>query len=72
MNRVRGQDRRDVEFGAPCGFLERRERAERRRIEVIDGSIEEFESLMAAMNARRGEMIDRTISDWALALRRDK
>jgi len=72
MNRVRRQDRRSAGFDAPCGFIvERRKRPERRRIEVTESSMEEFESLIAAMNARRAEIIEQTIADWDLALRGD-
>ncbi len=49
--RKRGPDRRVDDVGPATGWRERRRNPERRMPEVAEGSLEEFESLVAGLEA---------------------
>ena len=52
MKRERGRDRRVFTFGPPSGFTERRIKAERRRLNALQTSLQQFEVLMSALGYR--------------------
>ena len=55
MFQKRGRDRRVKESGPTKGSLERRNIAERRKIEITESSYDEFEILMSALGFRHPE-----------------
>ena len=52
MRRERGRERRVFEFGPPNGCAERRSLAKRRRLDVLQASLSQFEVLMSALGFR--------------------
>ena len=58
MMQERGQDRRVRECGPPNGLADRRQIAERRKIEISEASIDEFEFLRSASSFRSSGSID--------------
>ena len=52
MRRERGRERRVFEFGPPRGCSERRQASERRKLDTLQVSLNQFEVLMASLGFR--------------------
>jgi len=59
MRRERGRERRIFEFGPPRGCSERRRTSERRQLDTLLASLNQFEVLMHSLGFRADERADR-------------
>lgn len=60
MRRERGRERRVFEFGPPHGCSERRRAAERRQLDTLKASLNQFEVLMHSLGFRADRPGDRS------------
>ena len=70
MRKARGEERRKWEclqgwgIKIPKGFVDRRRKVERRKSDVTEGSLEEFESLMKSLKEKNNEIAEPTVSGF--------